>query len=185
VNAINFCGVFVGHVNVFGHDEADAAIEVLSMIDQILNSEPSRFHPELVAISSADEYFSATGGDIGVQDDGVEVGNILWAVLGILSLISVAGFWWFCVRNEKQGDTGYSSKTRSKRIWGRSFRRQQRKMSPYNPEERSIKTSCEPEAVAFGGGDTLLLTDGRPHEIDFDPSYSEPRLDPRARHGII
>jgi hypothetical protein len=157
------------------------------MIDQILNSEPSRFHPELVAISSADEYFSANGGDIGLHDGGAEVGNILWAVLGILSLLSVVGFWWFCVRNQKQGDTGYSSKTRRKRVWNSAFKRQQRKMAHYNPEERSIKTSFEPEAVAFGGGggETLLLTDGRPLEIDCDSSYSEPRLDPRARHGII
>ena len=67
--------------------------------------------------------------------------------------------------------------------------RRKRVGADYDLEERSTKPNQEPEAVNFGAGSTLLLTDGRPIEIEFDRShstshYAEPSLDPRAE-GIV
>jgi hypothetical protein len=147
----------------------------LSLIDQIVNTDnPTVLHPDIIQISSADNYFMVDGGDPAVlEDNEVDIASIGWAGLGISSLLMVALFWWFCIRNEKQGDTAFSNNTRrNKRTWTRYFRRQQHRQE-YNPEGKSLRPSFEPEAVAFGGGDRLLLTDGRPVLIDFDKTYSD------------
>ena len=110
----------------------------------------------------------------------------------------VALFYWFVIRNEKQGDTAYSNNSkrrRSKRTRKGYFGRQGKKMiHEYYPEDKSLKPSLEPEAVAFGGGSRLLLTDGRPVEIDFDQTsssytdqtyphtYADPTLSESATH---
>jgi hypothetical protein len=172
-------------VNVFGKDRDDAALEVLSMLDQILNpSSPARLHPELLAISSEDDYLEITGGDIHPSS---EISALGWAGICLCIVIFTAGIWWFCFRNEKQGDTAFSNNAkRNKRTWNKIFKHQSDRHVDYNPEEKSIKPSYEPEAVAFGGGETMLLTDGRPVEIDFDPtSYSDASLDPRATQRIV
>jgi hypothetical protein len=142
-------------------------------------------HPELVNITSADQYLEITGADI--SNEGVDIPRLGWVGIGLTGLIVGACVWWYFLSSQKQGDTANafsSNARRNKRKWNKYFKRHQTHVD-YNPEEKSIKQSYEPEAVAFGGGERLLLTNGRPVEIDFNTSYAEPCLDPRAREGLI
>ena len=154
------------------------------MIDQILNTKNApALHPELVNIATEDQYLYISGADD--LNQAVDIPVLGWAGIGLAALIFVAGVYWYFLSSQKQGDTlnAFSSNAkRNKRKWNRYFKREQRRMEEYNPEARSIRPSYEPEAVTFGGGSRLLLTDGRPIEIDFD---DEPRMDPRASEGLI
>lgn len=136
-------------------------------------------------ISTADEYVSVSGS--GLSEDGVS--TLGWVAIAVAALTVCGGIWFFFLSNQKQGDTGNAFSNngqRNKRKWNKFFKKHQGDHD-FNPEEGSIKPSYEPEAVAFGGGERLLLTNGRPVEIGFNQPYSdaEPTLDPRAREGLI
>ena len=54
---MNFCGHFTGQVNVYGREKEEGATEVLHLIEESLNpSDPTKLHPEIVEMTSADEF---------------------------------------------------------------------------------------------------------------------------------
>lgn len=171
----------MGHVSVFGSDVHDAARHTLNLIDQILNADrPEALHPEIIQIETSEKHINVNGQHVksAQGDDGIDVAAIGWAGLGISALLMVALFYWFVIRNEKQGDTGCSADSSRSSSKKRRSRKKgffsENHHDEYYLEGKSLKPSYEPEAVAFGGGSRLLLTDGRPVELDFDQtSYTD------------
>lgn len=180
---VNFCGIFTGEVSVFGKDQGDSSLQVMSMLKEILNPlDPSRWHPELALLMPVEEHFEIIS-DVPDESRGVKIENLLWAGLAIVLLMVTMCMWWFC-RNMKQGDTMLTSteSRRGKRTWNRFFRRHQRRME-YNPEAKSIRPSLEPDAEAFGGGMTGAERTSFLNRDHFDDD--EFVLDSRAKQGII
>lgn len=186
---------------MYGREQGDIALKIISMVEDVLNTnDPSSLHKDLVNIQSEDKLtvvpnFPSTGDGDNLSSVGKAL--ILFAIIFVVS----AGLWFFVARR-KRGSlqksatmSTYSSNSRSKStLYSRVFaRKSKNKYKDYNPEERSIKPSREPEAVAFGAGSRLLLTDGRPVEVEFDEthhgsdtsvmdSHMEMSLDPRAEY---
>jgi hypothetical protein len=185
---------------VYGREQGDIALEIISMIDEVLDTnDPSSLHKDLVKIQSVDKltvvpnFPSSSGGD---NLSSVGKALILFAIIFVVS----AGLWLYVARRKRSSlqksptMSTYSSNSRSKNtLYSRVFaRKSKNKYKDYNPEEGSIKPSREPEAVAFGAGSRLLLTDGRPVEVEFDQtdgsdtsvmdSHMEMSLDPRAEY---
>jgi hypothetical protein len=188
---------------VYGREQGDTVLEVLSMVDEVLNTnDPSSLHKDIVKIQSEDRLtvipnYRSSGGEDNLSSVGKAL--ILFAVIFVVSAV----LWMFVARRKRSSlhslhksatMSTYSSNSRSKNtLYSRVFARQSKnKYKDYNPEERSIKPSMEPEAVAFGAGSRLLLTDGRPIEVEFDETNSsstsvmdchmEMSLDPRAEY---
>jgi hypothetical protein len=203
MNPVNFCGVFKGRVEVYGREQGDTALDILSMVDEVLNTEdPSSLHADLVRIQSEDSLtviptFRSSGGGNKLSNVGKAL--ILFAIVFVVSAV----LWLFVSRRKRSPlhksatMSTYASNSRSKStLYNRVFhhRKNKNKYKDYNPEERSIKTSMEPEAVAFGAGSRLLLTDGRPVEVEFVDdihnsgntsvmdSHMDMSLDPRAEY---
>lgn len=156
----DFCGVFTGQLNMYGHEKDEAADDLLRLVDAILNpSDPSQLHPALVEMSSELDYLRIAG--VSVSLPGQSKSNTLgWAGMGLTLFIFFLVAWWYFIRNDKQGDTG---KSEDRGLGWRQFSsRRSRMTANYDPEEKSIKPSYEAEAVAFGGGSKVLLEDGKP-----------------------
>ena len=133
-----FCGIFTGKISVYGREQEDSALEVLSVIDQVLNTQNTEnLHPELVKISAQPEYLKVKYGD---EKDGIP--TIALAGAGIVGLFGLSCIWWFCCRSQKQGD---SANANGKPKWNKG--------KEY-PEENSIMPSFESETVNFDGGYT-------------------------------
>lgn len=167
------------------------------MIDMVLNTnDPSTLHTDIVKIQSEDKLtvipiFPSSDGEDNLSNVGKAL--ILFAIIFVVS----AGLWLYVARRKRSSlrksptMSTYSSNSRS--LYSRVFaRKSKNKYKDYNPEAGSIKPSREPEAVAFGAGSRLLLTDGRPVEVEFNDtdesdtsvmdSHMEMSLDPRAEY---
>lgn len=172
---MNFCGYFTGQVNVFGREQDKATLEVLKLIEGALNpSDPTKIHPELVGMESADQYSQVAGGNVQLDDQNKQ--TFAWVVLCLSICVFTAGVWYFFLRSEKQGDTGTPTKSTGQSGWRwNPFGKHgggHHKM-PYDPEEMSIGPSFENEAsVASYRDDRLFVTDRRPAYKDYDGSSS-------------
>jgi hypothetical protein len=191
---------------VFGREQGETALTVLLMVNEVLNTnDPSSLHTDLVKIQSEasltviPNFPSASSGD---EDKLSNVGKalVLFAIIFVVS----AALWLYVARRKRDSlrksetmSGMYKSKSsRSKNtLYSRVFARKSRnKYKDYNPEANSIKPSMEAEAAAFGaaGSSRLLVSDGRPVDVDFDEtssnntsvmdSHMEMSLDPRAEY---
>lgn len=129
---------------MYGREQDKSSLEVIKLIDATLNpSDPTKLHPELVGISSVAQYLEVTGGNVQVQQEKTHRILVWTGIIGVGVLFFII-VWWFFIRNEKQGDTGASNGKREG-SWGSL-----RSTAPYfDPEEKSIKPSMEPEADVF------------------------------------
>jgi hypothetical protein len=205
VNDINFCGIFQGTIKVFGRDHVDTSFEILSMIDQILSTQdPASFHSELVRITSVNELSQVKGVFFHQSDEGLSsLGKGGISLAAIILLTAFLGFFFIGKKRStlKKSETmkTYSSSSqqhqRKNALLTRLFLKKKRHAgADYDPEAKSIRPSeSDCESVDLGPGNRLLLSEGRPVEIEFDISYSttacdessaEPMLDPRTE-GII
>jgi hypothetical protein len=171
VSGVNFCGYFTGQVNVYGREQDQASLETLKIIDSIINpSDPTKLHPELVGMSSADQYLKVTGGNVQLEGGNNQTSS--WVALGLAVCFFFVALWWFFLRGDKQGDTGAAGQSSSAGFRWNPFEKHNK--TPYDPEEMSIGPSFESsESASFQDGDRMLITDGgRPVYMDYDASSS-------------
>jgi hypothetical protein len=154
---VNFCGIFVGVVYVYGkHQQGDeAALLVTSYVDQILDTtKPQDIHSELVALHIVDYYSSidAQGGGSNssssqTNDDsgGLSRLGILLVVIACLLFLAITYYIYIQWRERQVSDTMFSSRQNSnRRQWNKVFKRhQQSHYKDYDPEQKSIRSSLE------------------------------------------
>lgn len=175
MNAVNFCGVFTGQVNVFGLN-AEEALSVLELIDGVLNpSDPTMLHSDVADMASTEEYHQVEGVSIHLEKEkGVDKEALGWAGIVLVLFAFGLAVWYFFLRTEKQGDTMNASEFKHKSTkskWERLFRHKRREMD-YDPAEKSTTSSHEPEAGLFGPRETHFLNDKEYHDLDLDSSFS-------------
>lgn len=155
------------------------------MLDSTFNpSDPTKLHPELVGMATADQYKQVTGGNVQLEDTNKQ--TLAWAGLAIAICVFTFTLWWVFLRSEKEGDTGELAKSTVHqscasgwRSWIPFANRRGgvHQNMPYDPEEMSIGPHFEDEgtaAASFQDDDRLLVTDGRPVYMDYgDASASE------------
>lgn len=109
MNGFDFCAVFTGQVNIYGVNSASASAIVYDMVREALNpDDPSDIHDDITKLRIDEGQFGLAGN---LDDDDYgnanTIGYICFAIAG---LIFAFIFYWKCIRNKKEMDTGANSR---------------------------------------------------------------------------
>ncbi|KAG7356285.1 hypothetical protein IV203_000971 [Nitzschia inconspicua] len=159
-NDINFCGIFVGVVDVFGSHQHDGEAPQLvkSYIDTVLQpSDPKTIHEEVAAIRLSDQLtlINASSGNFvyPVNQDsdyqGLSSVAILMIVVSCMLVVAIVYYLYIQWNERKFGDTMFSNKKTSSSAFRRSYE------DGYDPEERSIRRSPSLEAEDLFDGESF------------------------------
>lgn len=182
---------------MYGTAEDVSAEDLLVHINKILKSAtPGAIHKTLVSITTVDEFVLV----LGPEDDGRDKGlladsavfglpRLLLVGTGLAFLVVIVGIIWFALDRKRRVNLIFSDPAimynmtrknpRNNRGGGSGGifdffipRKEKKRGDFYDPGANSLRHSPETdEAVDFGAGNMLLLTDGRPVEVDFDQNY--------------
>ncbi|CAJ1894733.1 unnamed protein product [Cylindrotheca closterium] len=109
VSGFDFCAVFSGQVNLYGANSAQASANVYEMIREALTpEEASMIHTDIVAIRIDDGQFGLTGNIDGEEDSNAN--TIGYICFGIAAVIFGIIFYWKCIYNKKEMDTGTNNR---------------------------------------------------------------------------
>jgi len=111
VGGFDFCAIFTGQVNLYGANSAQASANVYDLIREALTpDEPSDIHTDIVAIRLDDGHFGLTGN---LDDDSYGNANTIgYICFGIAGLIFAFIFYWKCMYNRKEMDSGVNTNSR-------------------------------------------------------------------------
>jgi hypothetical protein len=182
---------------MYGTAEDVSAEDLLVHINTVLKTAtPGAVHKTLVSISTVEELVLVFGPEDDGRDKGVLADSAAFGVPRLLVagtvlsiLVFIGGIVWFAHDRKKRVNLIISDpsilynmtrKNPRKNRGGGSGgifdffipRKEKKRGDFYDPGANSLRHSPETEeAVDFGTGNMLLLTDGRPVEVDFDQNY--------------
>ena len=184
VNKVNFCGTFQGRMKIFGIEQGNDALNVLSLVVDVLNTQnPAKINSEIVKITPIQSMTVVMGGP---NTKGFKsISNVGKAGIAVAIVIVVTALLYYYMSRKKRRAMRNADTTSSpKRQHGygdstlkNMFLRRKRNIE-YDPEEKSIKPAMEAEAENYrnsAGGAQLLLTDARSMQeidVDHDSTYS-------------
>jgi hypothetical protein len=185
---------------MYGTAEDLSAEELLVHITTVLKTAtPGAIHKTLVSVTTVDDLVLVLGPedndgrDKGALSDSAVLGvpKLLVAGTVLAILVFIGGIVWFAHDRKKRVNLIFSdpaimynmtrknprNNNRGSGSGGGIFdffipRKEKKRGDFYDPGANSLRHSPETEeAVDFGAGNMLLLTDGRPVEVDFDQNY--------------
>lgn len=110
VGGFDFCAVFSGQVNIYGANSKQASDNVYDMIrDALTPDEASDIHEDIVTIRIDDGQFGLTG-NLDDEDEYANANLIGYICFGIAAVIFAFIFYWKCIYNRKEMDTGVNSR---------------------------------------------------------------------------
>lgn len=109
ISGFDFCAVFSGQVNVYGANSAQSSMDVYEMIREALSpDDPANIHSDIVNIRMDEGKFGMTGHH---EDDEYDNADLIgYICFGVAGLIFAFIFYWKCIYNKKEMDTGNNSR---------------------------------------------------------------------------
>ena len=156
-NAMNFCGMFSGQLNVYGRYKGESSTHLAEVIEDTLNpSDPTKLHPQLIAMTLDRQELKLDGGMIPVEL-AINRSMMAWIGMMVMGLIFLFAVWWFLIRgHSKPIEVGvFSHKVRNRRVWNRFYTKSQLKYSAYDADDASVASTEEMKTVTSLDGERL------------------------------
>jgi len=185
---MNFCGIFSGQLNIYGKYKGESSTHVAEVIEDTLNpSDPTKLHPQLIAMTLDHEDLQRDGGLIPVEL-AINRSMMAWIGMMVMGLIFLFAIWWFLIRSHsKQIEAGvFSQKVRNRRVWNRFYSKSQLKYSAYDADEASIastqatKTAGSLDGERFSIAHTSLHSQYRDDDFSVDSFNDETEVDAKT-----
>ena len=157
------------------------------MIEDTLNpSDPTKLHPQLIAITLDHQDLKLDGGMISVEL-ALNRSMMAWIGMVAMGLVFLFAVWWFLFRDQSRKiDFGvFSQKVRSRRVWKRFYNQSKHRYSAYDADESSIAPTHETKTADSRDGDRFSMANSvhseyRDDDFSVDSFKDESEVDAKT-----